>query len=92
MTTFIGHLARLLGGPVDNGYEPYVPRLHESASSRPEYKIHYRNPETGIELTAQVNSSDVWSQRKKLTDAGYQVAVTRRQVTTSAWEIVEEAA
>lgn len=76
----------------DTGYEPYVPQLRAAPLSRPEYELHYRNPETGIELTAVTNSTDVWNQRKQLIDAGYQVAVARRHVTVTAWEIVEEAA
>ncbi|TDP29813.1 hypothetical protein [Nocardia ignorata] len=78
---------------MDNlGYEPYVPQLRESATSRPEYQLHYRDPQTGEEHTVGSDSVSVWNQRKLLADAGYQVAVARRQVTISAWEIVERAA
>ncbi|MFD3594318.1 hypothetical protein ACFWU5_16465 [Nocardia sp. NPDC058640] len=92
MTTFIGHLARLLGGAMDNGHEPYVPRLADTATTRIEYRLLYRSPDTGEEFTLLTDASRVWSERKAMQDCGYQVVVTKRLVETSGWEIVEEAA
>jgi hypothetical protein len=76
----------------DDGHEPYVPQLTEPATTRAEYRLMYRNPETGDEFHLLTDNTAVWAQRAQLQDAGYQVVVTRRQTTTSAWAIVERAA
>lgn len=92
MTSIIGHLARFLGGPMDSGYEPYVPRLTDAATTRSEYRLLYRNPETDEEFSLLTDGTRVWAERKHMLEAGYQVVVTKRQITTSAWEVAERAA
>ncbi|WP_043654438.1 hypothetical protein [Nocardia thailandica] len=92
MTTIISRLARLIGGPMDHDYEPYVPRLTDTATTRSEYRLMYRNPQTGEEFHLLADGTNVWAHRKQLLDADYQVVVTRREIHTSAWEVVERAA
>lgn len=77
---------------MDLGHEPYVPRLTDTATTRSEYQLLYKNPETGEEFSLLTDGTRVWAERKQMVDAGYQVVVTKRWITTSAWEIVEKAA
>ncbi len=92
MTSLIGHLARWIGGPMDGEYEPYLPRLTDAATTRSEYQLLYRSPETGEEFSHLTDGTRVWAERKHMLEAGYQVVVTKRQITTSAWEVMDKPA
>lgn len=71
---------------MDDDLEPYVPRFTDPASTVTEYRVCYRDPATGGEYMALADRGTVNARRRELTDAGYQVAVFSRSITTTAWE------
>lgn len=57
-----------------------------------QYRITYRDNETGEEFTV-LSPRDLWLEKANgLRNAGFDVIVEKRRVTTTAWEIVGEKA
>jgi hypothetical protein len=75
--------------PPDN-LEPWIPPAGEMETQRPEFRIVYRDPATGEEFFRFTDSSHVWSERRQLTEAGYQVAVQERWHHITAWKVTEK--
>ncbi|MBF6358150.1 hypothetical protein IU449_27005 [Nocardia higoensis] len=60
------------------------------STSRDECRITYRNPETGEEYSFLAPNHLREEHRRQLAEAGYQVVVQTRTVTTTAWRTVKE--
>ncbi|WP_068059288.1 hypothetical protein [Nocardia xishanensis] len=68
--------------------EPLLPPPGEPATSRDEYRITYRDPETGEEFTLLSDRATWLEKRNGLRKMGYPVVVQKRQIHTTAWEQV----
>jgi hypothetical protein len=75
---------------MNDDLEPWIPPDSGMDSNRPEYRIAYRDPQTGDEYFRLANSVDVWMERRQLEVMGYQVAVQERWVHITAWKITEK--
>ncbi|MBF6393902.1 hypothetical protein IU443_28645 [Nocardia farcinica] len=68
--------------------ESVTPPPSTPATSRDEYRIIYRNPETGEEFMLLADSTLWREKRRGLRNAGYQVIVQKRRIHTSSWQTV----
>lgn len=65
--------------------EPLIPTVGELGTLRREYRITYRDNDTGAEYVLLADSTAWMAQRRQLTDAGFDVAVQEREVRVSDW-------
>ena len=65
--------------------EPLVPTVGELGTWRREYRITYRDNDTGSEYVVLADATTWMGQRRQLADAGFDVVVQEREVRVSDW-------
>jgi hypothetical protein len=68
--------------------EPLIPDRGEPPRSEKQYRITYRDNDTGKTFLVLADEISYLAIRRQLVNAGYDVAMQRRRVDIGAWEIV----